>query len=63
MANVEPIKLTREQKEGMLKGYTDEWLLDCFANWAVNYNPADYEKCENYELIKAEILRRMGGNK
>ena len=53
--------MTREEKVEKVKAVDDGMLLECLINWAMTFNPCDPDKCENYEVVKAEILRRMGG--
>ena len=43
-----------------LKADTNTQLLERY-NWYINnYNPVDFDRCADYELVKAEIMRRMG---
>ena len=34
-------------------------LLELYDYYSKNFNPVDYEMCDTYEEIKAEILRRL----
>ena len=38
---------------------TPEQLLARYDWYCANFNPVDDDRCENYELVRAEILRRM----
>lgn len=42
--------ISRDSNEQLLKRFL--WYVD-------NFNPVDEDRCEDYELIKAEILKRM----
>lgn len=53
----------KQRKIEKLKLDTDEYLLDRFVGYVQNFNPVDYDRCDDYELVKAEVLRRMGANK
>ena len=44
---------TIEEKNNILRGLSDDDLLETF------FNPCDDDSCESYELIKAEIIRRL----
>ena len=52
----------KQRKIEKLKLDTNEYLLDRFVWYVQNFNPVDYDRCDDYELVKAELLRRMGGN-
>ena len=43
----------------IIKRDTPEKLLERFLWYVDNYNPLDEDRCDDYELIKAEILERM----
>lgn len=43
----------------IIKQDSNEKLLQRFLWYVNNFNPIDDERCEGYELIKAEMLRRM----
>ena len=49
----------REISLGILRKDTDEQLINRFAWYVQNFNPVDEERCEDYELVKEELLRRM----
>lgn len=54
--------MTDERKkwvETRLKRDTNEYLINRFGWYVQNFNPLDEERCEDYELVKAELLRRM----
>lgn len=58
--------MTAERKkwvETRLKRDTDEYLINRFGWYVQNFNPLDEERCEDYELVKAELLRRMEAKK
>lgn len=45
----------------ILRGDTNEELLARFAWYVQNFNPVDEDRCDDYEMVKAEVLRRMKG--
>ena len=49
----------KEQVETRLKGDTNEELIERYTWYVQNFNPVDEERCEDYALVKAELLRRM----
>lgn len=54
--------MTEERKDRItqrLKTDTNNELLDRFVWYVQNYNPVDEVRCEDYELVKAELLNRM----
>ena len=53
--------MTREEKVEKIKTFTDTAVLDCYTHYVTHFNPVDADFCESYEVVKAEILRRMGG--
>ena len=38
---------------------TNDYLLERFAWYIQNFNPCDFDRCDCYEIVKAEILKRM----
>ena len=40
---------------------TPEQLLERFVYYCQNFNPVDDDQCERYDMVKAEIIRRMTG--
>lgn len=52
----------RACKEERLRQDTNEGLIQRFAWYITNFNPLDFERCDDYELVKAELLRRMEVN-
>ena len=46
----------------VIKGDSDEYLLERYVYFVQTFNPIDAQQRECYELIKAEILRRMGND-
>lgn len=50
----------RQKKIEKLKLDTNEHLIERYAWYVQNFNPVDFDRCDDYELVKAEILRRMG---
>ena len=52
----------RARKEARLRDDTNEGLIQRFAWYITNFNPLDFERCDDYELVKAEVLRRMEAN-
>ena len=55
--------MTREEKEAKVREMKNEFLLECYVHTCVNFNPINDDIIENYEVLKSEVLRRMGGNK
>lgn len=53
------IEERRKMNLDIIGADTDEQILARFVWYVQNYNPVDEERCEHYEMIKAEILRRM----
>lgn len=51
------VRVAHRQK---IKLDTNEQLIDRFVWYVQNFNPVDDDRCEDYELVKAEIFRRMG---
>lgn len=49
----------RKKYKGIIKNDSNEKLLQRFLWYVNNWNPVDEERCDTYELIKAEILERM----
>lgn len=49
----------RAQHIEIIKKDTNEQLLERFLWYVDNYNPVDEGMCTDYELVKAEILKRM----
>lgn len=49
----------RQMNIGIIRHDTDEQLLARYVWYIQNFSPIDEDMCEHYELIKAEILRRM----
>lgn len=50
---------TRARHIEIIKRDTPEKLLKRFLWYVNNFNPVDEDRCDDYELIKAEILERM----
>ena len=51
----------KEKREKLTKMSGQE-LIDAYNYYHCNFNPIDYELCDNYELVKNEIKRRLLGN-
>ena len=51
--------LTLEEKRETIEQIPSEKLLRLYDRYSDNFEPSDYEMCETYEIIKAEILARM----
>lgn len=51
----------KAKHSAMLMCDTNEELVERFIWYINNYNPIDFDRCDDYELVKAEVLRRMGG--
>lgn len=51
----------RKKSQEILSLDSDEQLLSRFIWYVQNFNPVDYDRCEHYEMVKAELLHRMGG--
>lgn len=49
----------RAQHIEKLRMDSNEKLLERFIWYVNNYNPVDEDRCDDYELVKAEVLRRM----
>lgn len=49
----------RQTNISIIRHDTNEQLLDRYVWYIQNFNPIDEDRCEHYELVKAEILRRM----
>ena len=49
----------RAQHIEKLRMDSNEQLLERFLWYVNNYNPVDEDRCDDYELVKVEILRRM----
>lgn len=49
----------RQTNINIIRHDTDEQLLARYVWYIQNFNPVAEDRCENYELVKAEILRRM----
>ena len=49
----------RAQHIETIRRDSNEKLLERFLWYVNNFNPVDEDRCEDYELIKAEILKRM----
>ncbi len=45
--------------EEIIRKDTNEQLINRFAWYVQNFNPVDEERCEDYEIIKAEMKKRM----
>lgn len=57
--------MTEERKNSIikrLKSDTNEKLLERFVWYVQNFNPVDEVRCEDYELVKMELLERMSNN-
>ena len=51
-------KMTKEEKEKVASGLSGTRLMELFLSYLNNFNPIDYDMCETYNIIKAEIIRR-----
>ena len=49
----------REKNIDILRNDAPEQLLERFVYYCQHYNPVDDDQCERYEMVKAEVLRRM----
>lgn len=49
----------RQTNISIIRQDTNEQLLARYAWYIQNFNPVDEDRCENYELVKTEILRRL----
>ena len=45
----------------IIRADTPEQLVERFIWHIQNFNPIDYDRCDTYEMVKAEIIRRMTG--
>ena len=45
----------------IIRADTPEQLLERFVYYCQHYNPVDDDQCERYEMVKAEVIRRMTG--
>lgn len=52
----------RAKNQEILSQDTNEQLLERFVWYVQNFNPVDDDRCEHYEMVKSEILNRMGGH-
>lgn len=52
----------RAQHIEIIRKDSNEQLLKRFVWYIQNFNPVDDVRCEDYELVKAEVLRRMEDN-
>lgn len=50
---------TREEKVEILKGLVGEKLWSAYVTYSYKFNPCDDESCENLDLCKEEIARRL----
>ena len=46
-------------KVGVLRNMPPEELIRTLKWYETHFDPIDYDRCESYELTKAEILRRL----
>ena len=51
--------MSKEEKMNIAKGIEAGRLLELYDNYTRDFNPIDYDKCETYNVIRDEILRRM----
>jgi hypothetical protein len=51
--------MTREEKIEIVKDLTGDKLLEAYDTHVKTFNPFDYERIENYNIIKDEVLRRL----
>ena len=51
-------KMTKEEKENIARGISGTRLMELFLSYLDDFNPIDYDRCETYNVIKAEIIRR-----
>ena len=49
----------RNRNIEIIRKDTPEQLLARYVWYIQNFNPVDDDMCENHDLVKAEILRRM----
>ena len=57
--------MTDEKREHcieIIRKDTPEQLLARYTWYCDNFNPIDDDRCEQYELVKAEVIRRMTTN-
>jgi len=52
----------RAQHIEIIRKDSNEQLLERFLWYVNNFNPIDEDRCDDYELVKAEVLRRMEEN-
>ena len=51
----------RARNADILSKDTNEQLIARFVWYGQHFNPVDFDMCDTYEMIKAEILKRMRG--
>ena len=49
----------RQTNISIIRQDNNEQLLARYDWYIQNFNPVDEDRCENYELVKTEILRRL----
>jgi len=49
----------RATHKAIIQKDTAEQLMERFLWYVNNFNPVDEDRCEDYELVKAEIIERM----
>lgn len=52
---------SKQEKIEIAKGIEAESLVELLIGYATDFNPCDFDKCDTYEVIKAEVIRRMKG--
>ena len=52
----------RQTHIAVIREDTNEMLIDRFVWYVQNFNPVDFDRCDDYALVKEEIIRRMTTN-
>ena len=49
----------RKEKIEKLVGMDGEKLADAYKWYVKNFNPLNFDRCDEFELVKAEIMKRL----